>query len=210
MVSIISIVSILKRLGLKNTSSLAVQDLIERFVGGSIGLAFLYCDYRDPKGQTEVQFIGSLVNQLLRQFGSIPCKVSELYRSKKKNGTMLELQEAVDMLKATVDCFDRCYLCIDALDESRLRKALYRTVLEDVARNHRVQLLVTGRPHIKHEILPNDNVAPLEIVAHDADIENFLQHTIEEDRKENPADMTDDLKNNIICSISSKSQGMWV
>lgn len=189
-------------------SSLAVERLAAKIIGQPIGLAYLYCDYRDQKGQTAVELIGSLVKQLMLQLDHVPPKVMDMYQFKKKNRTKLELHEATKMLNETVLSFEKCFICIDGLDESGCRRALYKTLLEDLVSKGTVRLLLTGRPHIKHEILPNNAVAPLEVVANLDDIKDFLRHRIEEDRKEQPADMTDDLKALIVSTIASKAQGM--
>lgn len=192
-----------------NRSSLAVEQLAAKIIGQPIGLAYIYCDYRDQKGQTAVELIGSLVKQLVLQLDRVPPKVMDMYKFKKKNRTKLELHEATNMLNEIALSFEQCFICIDGLDESGCRRVLYKALFTwDLVSNGKVRLLLTGRPHIRHEILPNKTVVPLEIIAHPDDVNDFLRHRIEEDRKERPADMTDDLKAQIVSTIASKAQGM--
>jgi hypothetical protein len=51
-------------------------------IGSKIGLAYVYCDYRDQKEQTVENILGAVVKQLLRLLPEIPEAILKLYEER--------------------------------------------------------------------------------------------------------------------------------
>jgi hypothetical protein len=85
----------------------------------NIGLAYIYCDYRDQKEQTTKHILGSIIKQLLRQLSTIPEDITELWHTHQDGNTPLTLDAIADTLPTTSKLFNQTYICLDALDELR-------------------------------------------------------------------------------------------
>lgn len=73
----------------------------------TIGVAGLYCSYRDP--QTTINLLGSLIQQLARPLSDFPISISE-----NKSPTTEDMTEA---LTQVIPSYGQIFLVVDALDE---------------------------------------------------------------------------------------------
>ena len=100
---------------------------------------------------------------------------------------------------------------MDALDELEPRTwfALLKALHPDFGT---VRIFNTGRPHIQPEVggAIQTQLDAMHITADGRDIRGYLTHEIEEDMNINPEDMNDQLKKEIIETITSKAGGMYV
>ena len=192
-------------------SSLVVDHLSALFAGTPVGVACLYCDYRDMKAQAPANMLGGLLKQLILEIAELemPKKIIETYQQNKRKN--LELSVACEMLVIALQSFRSVYLCIDALDEcdSDHRKALLeslRRVMQDSTR-----LFLTGRPNIEGDVnnfLQTKSPVAVQIIANQHDIEKYVNYCIDEDN--NPDIMNDSLREEIVTTISAASQQMYI
>lgn len=188
---------------------------------GKVGVACFYCDYRDQTAQIGTHIIGSLVAQFLIGLQEVPVDIVEAFTSAQKNHTKLELMQGLSMLESLVKAHDVSFLCIDAVDEleAETQQTLLGAMKEFLSSRggQKTRILFTGRPHIKPHILRPFTTASspthgeIEIVASQNDIACFLSHYIEtKDPMPDKSAMNDELKDNIITTITKKSSGMYV
>ncbi|KAF8541995.1 ankyrin repeat-containing domain protein [Trichophaea hybrida] len=117
---------------IRNNSSLIVDHLSAQFPGKTVGVACLYCDYRDQTAQNPVNMLGGLLKQFLMAFPNVPEEFIEVFNRNKH--TNLNLSMVCDMLKTALRFFHCAYICIDALDEcdSYHRKTLLESLRQVV------------------------------------------------------------------------------
>ena len=186
-----------------------IDDLITQHSEENV--AYMYCDYRDQSNQTVVNILGSLLRQLLITAPQVPEAITTLLESIKKRGHRVEVGDISQMLKALLPQLNYSFICLDALDElvPRTRLGLLSALRTEFGT---ARIFITGRPHIQPEVdgALQTQIHSLYITADQDDIRGYLTHEIEEDKKINPDDMNDQLKEEILQGITSKAGGMYV
>ena len=183
-------------------------------------VACTYCDYRDEGTQGLVNILGSIVSQLANISNSAAGPTSEdtlKEISQVMNncrGAGLDRDAALSLLSNLLQRLDEAFICIDALDElsTKIRVGLMQALTGILARKN-TKLFLTSRPHIKLDIakgleLPLDYKS-INIAAHEKDMKKYIDHQLKNDQFQEDA-MSPSLQKNIIVTITSKSQGMYV
>jgi hypothetical protein len=95
-----------------------VQDLCGRFADdGTIGIAYIYCNFRRQAEQTTELLLANILKQLAGWQERLPASVQELYKRHKARYTRPILDELSTTLQSVVRAYSRVYIVIDALDE---------------------------------------------------------------------------------------------
>lgn len=98
--------------------AILVNYLVERFQwDGTIGIAYLYYNFKRHHEQTPEQMLASLVKQLAQNsklFPEVLHQLRDRHSLKKTNPFLSELSKA---FMALVQSFSRVYILVDALDE---------------------------------------------------------------------------------------------
>lgn len=158
-------------------TSIIVEHLTTHFRNNkSVGIAYLYCNFRRQHEQKPEDLITSLLKQLLQKLSSVPGSVKVLYNQHKDKQTQTSLDEMLKTLESVIATFSRVYIFIDALDECQLsggcRPRFLSSILSLQARTG-ARLFITSRP------IPDieetfKNCLSLEILASDEDIQTYL------------------------------------
>ena len=111
-----------------------------------IGLAYIYCNYKEQASQSLISLLGSVIQQLIRKRSQIPNEVLAMYKAHKALGTRPSRAEYSKMLRLVANSFSQVYVVIDALDEcdesSGTRRDLISEFTNDAAN---WQLICTSR-----------------------------------------------------------------
>lgn len=158
-------------------TSIVVENLTTRFRHDkSVGIAYLYCNFRRQHEQKLEDLITSLLKQLLQNLSSIPDSVKMIYNQHKDKQTRPSLDEILKTLESVIATFSRVYIIVDALDECQLsgecRPRFLSNILSLQARTG-ARLFATSRP------IPDiekrfKNCLSLEILASNEDIQIYL------------------------------------
>ena len=174
----------------------------------NIGLAYVYCDYRDQAQQTTQNIYGTILKQLLRALPSIPEELTEILLVSHREKNPLELAQLRDALRTTSRFFDQIYICLDALDECEHVDRLLSS-LKQIPSS--VRLFSTGRKHVKSIVQRYfEDTQTILIEAKESDIRILIQEKVNEDRMKDPEIMDAKLEQDIIEKISALSRGMLV
>ena len=95
--------------------SLAISHTEEITQGSKTALAYVYCDYKDPRTQSEIEILSSITRQLAEQIDSLPLEVKtfrDKYIEKRSHPSDVE---RISLVKAISSCFEKTYVFIDAL-----------------------------------------------------------------------------------------------
>jgi hypothetical protein len=191
----------------------AVIDYIERrFYKDNVGIAFLYCNYKERDTQTTQALIGSLVQQLVQRYPDVPRDLKVLYDEHSKNRqtpTPPTFPECLQLLESQLVCCPTTFLVVDALDEcdDQTRDELCTRLQNLPGSTH---LLITSRhnPELEDQIQPSTR---LEIRASNKDIEMYLEDRIEKAHRLNRLTRRDpELRPLVINTILEKAEGMYV
>jgi hypothetical protein len=186
-----------------------VIDYLTKLTGKWLGVAYFYCDYRDPDQQTAVNLVASLLKQLLILQNTLPIPVTELFERYDREKTQAQLEELECIFSLACREFRRSYIVIDALDECDTRNR--KSILGFLKKLGKwpVSVFVTSRPHsqdIGRSLCPCSEII---IEASDTDIRKYLAHKVDED--DDIADLLDEtLKQEVISKIADGARGMLV
>jgi len=196
------------------SSSLVTDHLCDSKIAPNIGVACLYCDYSGRKEQTPVSMISSLLRQFVTGMPEIPEELTQAFRAAKGHlgGRALKVERIIDIFPKVLKYFDRTFICIDALDEFRVEdRAVFLQLLKKIINKSRnTRLFLTGRLHIRLEIDRQFNRPFTTITIHPThnDIRQYL--TVKLDNDFGDGAMDDELKEEIITTISRKDSEMSV
>ncbi|KAI9879865.1 MAG: hypothetical protein M1830_006717 [Pleopsidium flavum] len=150
-----------------------VIDYIEQTVKKlGIGIAYLYCNYKEHN-QTGINLVASLLQQLLRHQPDMPVEITELYDHHSARNTRPAFAAYSKALLSQVPYFSDVFLVVDALDECSddARNNLLDVILNLPSNTH---LLATSR---KIAIVERrfQEAARLDIEAKDEDVRTYLE-----------------------------------
>jgi hypothetical protein len=173
-----------------------------------VGLAYVYCDYRDHTQQTLVKIIGAITKQLLRQLDNPPNDFEDLWQKSHEGKVPLEERGAMEALSSVCRSFERTYICIDALDECHNASGLLNLIYQAPSNT---RTFATTREHVLVAVRKYfESSQRIEIEAKLSDIRILVEQRIEADRHENPDLMTTELQIEITEKICQLSKGMYV
>jgi hypothetical protein len=82
-----------------------------------IGIAFLYCNYKEKEVQTTVNLVSSLLQQLTQRQPDIPSRLRLLYEQHSGRKTRPKLAECSELLHIELTACSKAFIIVDALDE---------------------------------------------------------------------------------------------
>jgi hypothetical protein len=95
-----------------------IDNLRERLKDDiSVGIACIYCNYKEKDAQTLINLIAGLWAQLVRNSGSLSTEVRDLYLTHVRQNSSPTLDEVSKMLQGEIARYSKIFVVIDALDE---------------------------------------------------------------------------------------------
>jgi hypothetical protein len=190
-----------------------VQFLEKDLPVQNIGLTFVYCDHKRNESQRLEYFLAAIVRQLVERKYRVPRDVQNLYKNHHGKGSKPTLDEYLELLQSLSNEYSEVYAVIDALDEcvDKSRKTIWNALVANLKRRvTNLRLLCTSRNIDGFEkTLPGSTC--IEIKATEDDMKTYIQAQIE-----SQAELTifchqnSNLQNDIIQTVTSKSEGMYV
>ena len=181
--------------------------------GQNIAVLFLYCDYQAQKDQSAVNMIGSLLRHIaLSAVGNVDEIQKSFEKSRQGGGEGLRLSEMLELFVKTTCCFERVYICIDAMDEllPQHRSEFLRALQQIIQEAPNTRLFLTGRPYIRGELDKHltKGAQIIHIVPKQGDIARYLSRKIDDDDDRDPDLMTENLKHDIMNIMLEKASDM--
>ena len=192
-------------------TAIVIDDIYSRFrCDTSVGIAYLYCDFRRQHEQKIEDLLANLLKQLAQQQASMPDGVQTLYDQYKNQPKRPTLDEILSILHSVSILYSRVFIIVDALDECQVsngcRTRLLSGIFELQARV-RANFFSTSRfdPEIEKEF---EQSISLGIRARDEDVQTYLAGNmtrLPSFVSNNPA-----LQNKVMATISKAVNGMYV
>ena len=192
-------------LTLNDKSSLATDRLCDETARGNIGVACLYCDYRDREDQMPTNMIGSLLKQFVAGLPEVPKDINEAFQTAKGQlgGRAPQLPKIIDLLQNLLARYEQAFVFIDALDELRVehRAEFIRCLWRIIQGSPNIRLFITGRAHVQPELDRHlsESLSVISIHPKDEDFRVYL--TMRLDTDPDPDAMDDDLKYEILTHL---------
>jgi Cdc6-like AAA superfamily ATPase len=195
-------------------TSVVVDELETRFENDkSIGIAYLYCNFRRQHEQKAEELLASLLKQLIQRQSSIPESVKVLYGRHLRDKTRLSFTEVMSSLEfVATTIYSRIFIIVDALDESQVsdngRTKFLDAILKLQAEcQTSINIFATSRfiPEIRERFT---DAIQREIIAHPEDVRRYLDsHIMGLPRcVRQSIDLQDEIKD----KISNAVDGMYV
>jgi len=159
-------------------TSIVVEELTTRFsTDPTVGIAYIYCNFRRQDEQKIDNLLASLLKQLAESQLSLPATVKELYDRHKTKRTRPPLDEISRSLEAVTKLYTRVFIIVDALDECQVSngsRQRFLSGLSNLQAKCGANLFATSRPisSIEKELEGN---AKLEIRATEEDVRRYLE-----------------------------------
>lgn len=156
-------------------TSIIVEDLNQKFYDDfSVGIAYIYFNFRQKDIQTTDHLLASILKQLAQGRPSLPADIQALYGNRTR-GTRPSLSELSKALRSLIASYSRIFIIMDALDEcdGDSRPSILREIfgLQDT---DVVSIFATSRPHIDIKNQARKSIMQLDVLANDEDIGKYL------------------------------------
>ena len=156
-------------------TAIVVDDVYSRFQGDtSIGIAYLYCDFKLQNQQSPKTLLATLLKQLAQKQNSIPELVQTLYRKSRSKRVRPTLGDISTMLRYVSTLYSDIFIIVDALDECH--KTSLGTLLDEIfylQQRTRARIFSTSRYNLEVVERFRGSVS-LEIRASDEDVQKYL------------------------------------
>uniref|UniRef100_A0A4E9D6D4 Uncharacterized protein n=1 Tax=Gibberella zeae TaxID=5518 RepID=A0A4E9D6D4_GIBZA len=199
-------------LGKTILTSVVIHDIGQRLRSdGSIGIAYIYCNYRNQDDQKVDKILASLVRQLTERQTTFPKVIQDLYDRHERNKTWPLMEELSKVLQSLVKTHDRFYIIVDALDECQTSGGIRSQLLSqlvDLKENSDTNLFMTSRymPDIEETL--HGKIMKLEVRASEEDVGSYLDSRLtflsELVKKNN------DLRDEIRAKVIKAADGMFL
>ncbi|KAJ5622285.1 hypothetical protein N7528_005517 [Penicillium herquei] len=106
-------------------SSIVINNLDHAFQSDpTIGIAYIYCNFRQQGDQKINDLLASLLKQLTRKCQHFPDSVQALYKRHRSGATRPSTLELSNALQTIAGTFSRIFIIVDALDECQTSSRL--------------------------------------------------------------------------------------
>lgn len=160
-------------------TSIVIDELTTRFENGeTVGIAYVYCNFRRTYEQKAEDLLASLLKQLAQGWPSLPESVKTLYNKYKEKRTRPSFDELSKALQTVAAMYTKAFIIIDALDECQTSdscRSIFLSEIFQVQANCTVNIFATSR-HIPDIIDEFEECVRLEIRATKEDIRTYLDN----------------------------------
>jgi hypothetical protein len=158
-------------------TSIVVDHLHTRFRNEpTIGIAYLYCNFREQHEQNPIDLFLNLLKQLVQQRLSTPKSVENLYTHHKDKRTRPLFDETSKVLHSVIADYSRTFIIVDALDECQVSDGTRRKFLSEIFNlqtKSKVNFFATSRFILQIEKEFEESTI-VEIRASDEDVRRYL------------------------------------
>jgi hypothetical protein len=184
-------------------TAIVIDDLTTRFLHDqSIGIAYIYCNFRRQNEQKVEDLLASLLKQLSQEQPALPESVGILYNKHKGKGTRPSLDEISEALQSVAAKYSRAYVFIDALDECEVDGCRRKFLAEifNLQAKCGVNIFATSRfiPQITERFKYS---MTLEIRACDQDVREYLKDRILQSESAILVPVSEEIQSGIINAV---------
>lgn len=158
-------------------TSIAINHLNDQYAADhTIGIAYIYFNFRRKDVQKAKDLLLSLLKQFLQGQVSLPESVKTLYEHHSRKRTRPSLKEVEEELLSAVSHYSRAFIVVDALDEcgvSDSRREVFLSSVFNLQAKTGTNIFATSRINNKNEKV-FDTALCLKIHANKEDVIRYL------------------------------------
>jgi hypothetical protein len=192
------------------STAIVVNELYSKFQNDvSVGVSYVYCNFRRQHEQKPVDLLASLLKQLIQGLSSAPESIKRLYEQHRHKRTHPSIDEISQTLQSVVRDYSKAYIIVDALDECQVSdggRKRFLAELFNLQAKSGANLFVTSRfiPEIEKEF--GGKNTRLEIRANNEDLQRYFDgHLL---KLPSCVSRSEDLQKEIITAIVKAVDGM--
>ncbi|KAL2066420.1 hypothetical protein VTL71DRAFT_2491 [Oculimacula yallundae] len=183
------------------------------------GVAYFYCDYKDPEKQDPINVLGSLAAQLSRQNDSAFSFLQTLYNTchpKDHSPLRPKLLDLTRMISDMANSFDHVSILVDGVDECGNNVWAVTESIASLALDNNTSILILSRDVSDVRDCLREQYSHLDIAARSEDLKIYVAAEIEtRSRARGRGQLrirSTDLKEHIMKTLIDKADGMfrWV
>ena len=143
----------------------------------SIGVAYLYCNFRQQDEQKADDLLASLLKQLTQRQSSLPDSVKSLYDSNEDKQMRPSFDGISETLQSVAALYSRVFIVVDALDECQASDGCRSRFLSEIfalQAKCKANIFATSR-FIPEIITKFSQSISVEIRASDEDVQRYLE-----------------------------------
>ena len=158
-------------------TSIVIDSLLSKFKkDATVGIAYVYCNFRRKQEQGAKELLSAMLRQLVQGMSSIPDPIVQVYKQSSAKSVQPELSEISRLLHSTILLYSRTFFLVDALDEcegSGQFRNTFIAELKKIQTNAMTNLYLTSRfiPEIEKEF---KECHVIEIRANEEDLQRYL------------------------------------
>ncbi|KAF2453530.1 hypothetical protein BDY21DRAFT_424471, partial [Lineolata rhizophorae] len=127
-------------------AAIAVDQLLKSVQNSSVGVAYVYCNYKAQEEQDASSLLAAILKQLVQAQPSTSEPVERLHKKYSTQGTKPSLDEVFGALRDVLTHYSAVHIVIDALDECRDNdRDQFLAKLRDLQAGRDLRLMVTSR-----------------------------------------------------------------
>ncbi|KAK6358787.1 hypothetical protein TWF730_008106 [Orbilia blumenaviensis] len=114
----------------------------------SIGIAYIYLDYKRQDEQTIYNILASILKQLACRQSRLPNSIKELHQKHISNTTKPSIDEIIKCLQSVIALYSKVFIVVDALDECKISDYCRNQLLQKSFQLHTdfgINLFATSR-----------------------------------------------------------------
>jgi hypothetical protein len=192
------------------STAIIVNELYSKFQNDvSVGISYVYCNFRRQHEQKPVDLLASLLKQLIQGLSSAPESIKRLHEQHRHKRTHPSIDEISQTLQSVVRDYSKAYIIVDALDECQVSdggRKRFLAELFNLQAKSGANLFVTSRfiPEIEKEF--GGKNTRLEIRANNEDLQRYFDgHLL---KLPSCVSRSEDLQKEIITAIVKAVDGM--
>ena len=192
-------------------TAIVIDDIYSRFqCDASIGIAYLYCDFRRQHEQNTEALLANLLKQLAQKQASVPDRIQTLYDQYKNQPKRPTLDDILSVLHTVSILYSRVFIVVDALDECQVTNGCRTKLLSGIFElQARVGANIFSTSRYNPEIVERFKESiSLEIRAKDEDVQTYLAGHMK--RLPTFVLSSPELQNEVKATISKAVDGMCV
>ncbi|UKZ72900.1 hypothetical protein TrVFT333_000537 [Trichoderma virens FT-333] len=184
-------------------TSIVVNHLISEFRQGDVGIAYIYCNFRQHDEQTTSGLLASILKQLAETQPLLAASVKDLYNGHDIRRTRPSADEFYNTLQSIIASYSRIFVIVDALDECQTsNNCLFQFLskLFDLQIHGGINIFATSRP-IPEICQKFKESMMIEISAQDDDVRGYLDGQISQSGYNILDICREDIKNKITKAV---------
>ena len=186
--------------------SLVIDELEARYDNETVGIAYVYFDYKNQDKESMPSVFASLLKQLVVRKDDLTPELLAFYGKYRSRGLQPELSATLQIIVHLSTLFSSTYFIFDALDEleEKQRPELFKCLSQVLEKGHSIRIFGTSRPHLGNVQAFFKSGLSIPIRADSEDIKNYFTIKVNESLSESQVI----LKNKIVDSLSISADGV--